>query len=75
MRKIFLVVMLFANPVVAAEQAIVCPSHLAYCYKKPVLQEKRIDDEIADIEARIRYYRARLDADHTRTIREIGRTR
>jgi hypothetical protein len=56
-RLTFGALMLLASPALA-EQAIVCPPHLDYCYKKPVLQEKKFDDMVDELRAQI--YRDRL---------------
>jgi hypothetical protein len=43
---------LISSPAVA-EYAVVCPINLDYCYKKPVLNQKRDEDEFNEIKQRI----------------------
>jgi hypothetical protein len=62
------------NPAFAqGKKAVVCPPHLSYCYEKPVLREKPVADDIAEIEQRMRILRDLQDRDHYNTIRRIGR--
>lgn len=42
----------------AQRRAIICPPQLSYCYEKPILPQKTVEDEIAELEARLRSYRA-----------------
>lgn len=62
------------NPAFAQQKrAVVCPPHLDYCYEKPVLRDKPVADDIAEIEQRMRILRDLQDRDHYLTIRRIGR--
>lgn len=42
------------------KKAIVCPPHLDYCYKKPVLPEKKFEDELKEITDRLDFYENQL---------------
>lgn len=69
MRQIAFGLLLIAAALALATKAfsqearfLVCPPHLSYCYyeRKPILVEKRTEDEIADIQRRLNVYRQQL---------------